>query len=60
MITDMAAVMELIGRRRRGVSDQLKMLPGDPIRFMISATLADLPASRGANPLGASESIGVC
>jgi hypothetical protein len=37
------------------------MLPGDPIRFMISTTLADLPVSRGANPLlGTNESLGVC
>jgi hypothetical protein len=60
MISDMTTLVDLIGRRRRGATDQLKMLPGDPIRFMISTTLADLPASRHANPLGAGESIGVC
>jgi hypothetical protein len=60
MISDMMTLVELIGRRRQGAPDQLKMLPGDPIRFMISTTLADLPGSRRANPLGAGESIGVC
>ena len=60
MISDMTTLVELIGRRRRGASDQLKLLPGDPIRFMISTTLADRSAPRGANPLGAGESVGVC
>jgi hypothetical protein len=60
MISDMTAVVEMVGRRRQGAADQLKMLPGDPIRFMISTTLADQSASRRANVLGVGESIGVC
>ena len=60
MISDMTAIVELAGRRRHGAADQLKMLPGDPIRFMISTTLADQSPSRRANVLGAGESIGVC
>jgi hypothetical protein len=60
MISDMSAIVELAGRRRRDAADQLKMLPGDPIRFMISTTLADQSSSRRPNLLGASESIGVC
>jgi hypothetical protein len=60
MISDMTAIVELAGRRRRGAADQLKMLPGDPIRFMISTTLADQSAPRRANVFGAGESIGVC
>ena len=60
MISDMTAIVELAGRRRHGAADQLKMLPGDPIRFMISTTLADQYPSRRANALGAGESIGVC
>jgi ABC-type dipeptide/oligopeptide/nickel transport system permease component len=38
----------------------VRLLPGDPIRFMISTTLADQSPSRRANVLGAGESIGVC
>ena len=60
MISDMTAIVELAGRRRHGAADQLKMLPGDPIRFMISTTLADQSTPRRANVLGAGESIGVC
>ena len=60
MISDMTDVVELAGRLRRGAVDQLEKLPGDPIRFMISTTLADLSASRRANALGVGESIGVC
>jgi hypothetical protein len=60
MISDMTTLVELVGRRKRGAVDQLKLLPGDPIRFMISVTLADLPVLRQSNPLGAGAPIGVC
>lgn len=60
MISDMTAIVELAARRRHGAADQLKMLPGDPIRFMISTTLADQSSSRRASVLGAVEAIGVC
>ena len=60
MISDMTEVVEVVGRLRHGAADQLKMLPGDPIRFMISTTLAEHPAARRANVLGAGESIGIC
>lgn len=60
MISDMTAIVELAGRRRRGAADQIKLLPGDPIRFMISTTFVSESTSRRANVLGASESIGVC
>ena len=60
MISDMTAIVELAARRRRGAVDQLKMLPGDPIRFMISTTLADQTALRRTNALGVGESVGLC
>jgi len=60
MISDMTAIVELAARRRRGAADQLKMLPGDPIRFMISTTLADQTALRRTNALGVGESVGLC
>jgi hypothetical protein len=60
MISDMTAIVELAARRRGGAADQLKMLPGDPIRFMISTTLADQTALSRANALGIGEGIGVC
>lgn len=60
MISDMTDIVEIAGRLRRGAADQLEKLPGDPIRFMISTTLADQSAPRRANVLGVGESIGVC
>ena len=60
MISDMTAIVELAARRRREAADQLKMLPGDPIRFMISTTLADQTTLRRPNALGIGEAIGVC
>jgi hypothetical protein len=60
MISDMTGLAELAGRRRTGASAQFKMLPGDPIRFMISTTLAPPTTPRPTNPLGAGESAGIC
>ena len=59
MISDMTAIVELAGRRRPNAVDQLKTLPGDPIRFMISATLADKSSARRASVLGVVDPIGV-
>jgi hypothetical protein len=60
MITDMNTLAELAEKRRRGAPDQLSMLPGDPIRFMISTTLADVPDPRRRATAVAGESIGIC
>lgn len=60
MVSDMHAIAELAGRRNRGAADQLKTLPGDPIRFMISTTLADQTAARRTNALLVGEPVGVC
>jgi hypothetical protein len=60
MISDVTAIVEVVGRLRHGAADQLKMLPGDPIRFMISTTLAEHTSPRRANVLAAGESIGIC
>ena len=60
MISDMNEIAKLAERRRRGTPDQLSMLPGDPIRFMISTTLADVPDPRRRVVAVAGESLGIC
>jgi hypothetical protein len=60
MISDMTALVELAARRKREAAAQLRKLPGDPIRFMISTTLREQGATCPGNPLGASEALGVC
>jgi len=60
MINDMTTLVDSVDRYRSGAWQQIKMLPGDPIRFMISATLADVPIPRGRALVAESKSIGVC
>jgi hypothetical protein len=60
MISDMTTLVELAARRQPSARDQLKTLPGDPIRFMISTTLAPPHTPPHPNPLSTSEWVGVC
>jgi len=60
MISDMTKLAEIVERHASGRANQLKMLPGDPIRFMITTTLVEHPTARQTNVLGAGEPIGVC
>lgn len=60
MISDSLELAEFVARRK-SAADQLKALPGDPIRFMISTTLAaEASVARPAGVLGAGEAIPVC
>ena len=60
MISDMTTLADLAARHRPSARNQLKTLPGDPIRFMISTTLAAPSNMHRPNAFGASESMGVC
>lgn len=60
MISDMTALVELAGRRNRGAAAQLRRLPGDPIRFMISTTLCERADARSGTLLGASDALETC
>jgi len=60
LISDLTAFAQLSAERRRDAESQLSKLPGDPIRFMISATVAsgNEPVSHSA--FQAAEPLEVC
>ena len=60
LISDLACLAELAGDRREDAKRQLQRMPGDPIRFMISVTLADPTEPRQLDPFGAGEPLEVC
>ena len=59
LISDLTNLAELSGNRE-DAKRRLECMPGDPIRFMISVTLADSSAPRHLEVFGGAEPAEVC